>query len=77
MLHAAADLQARTGEFSEKGAEVALVAGLVVLGLWATGVIKTGSVMIQMPWNRNERSEEKREFNIVIAFCGSTCNGKL
>ena len=38
---ACADLQARTGELSEKGAEVALVAGVVVLGLWATGVIKT------------------------------------
>lgn len=35
-----ADLQARTGQYSEKAAEVALVAGLVVLGLWATGVIK-------------------------------------
>ena len=40
-LCACADLQARTGELSEKGAEVALVAGVVVLGLWATGVIKT------------------------------------
>ena len=40
-LFACADLQARTGELSEKGAEVALVAGVVVLGLWATGVIKT------------------------------------
>ena len=40
-LFAYADLQARTGEYSEKGAEVALVAGLIVLGLWATGVLKT------------------------------------
>lgn len=40
-LLACAELQARTGEYSEKGAEVALVAGLVVLGLWATGVLKT------------------------------------
>ncbi|CAL5224953.1 g7723 [Coccomyxa viridis] len=35
------DLQARTGEYSEKGAEVALVAGVIVLGLWATGILKT------------------------------------
>ena len=40
-LFAHAELQARTGEYSEKGAEVALVAGLVVLGLWATGVLKS------------------------------------
>ena len=40
-LFACADLQARTGEYSEKGAEVALVAGVVVLGLWATGILKT------------------------------------
>ena len=35
-----ADLQARTGQYSEKVAVVSLAAGLATLGLWAAGIIK-------------------------------------
>jgi hypothetical protein len=34
------DLQAKTGQYSEKAAVVGLAAGLLVLGLWATGILK-------------------------------------
>ncbi|EIE22112.1 hypothetical protein COCSUDRAFT_66464 [Coccomyxa subellipsoidea C-169] len=35
------DLQARTGQYTEKAAVIGLVLGLITLGLWSTGVIKS------------------------------------
>ncbi len=38
-----ADLQARTGQYTEKAAVVGLVVGVITLGLWSTGVLKSAN----------------------------------
>ncbi|BDA40356.1 probable TVP38/TMEM64 family membrane protein Mb1528c [Coccomyxa sp. Obi] len=37
------DLQARTGQYTEKAAVVGLVVGVITLGLWSTGVLKSAN----------------------------------
>ena len=39
--HTLADLQARTGAYTEKAAIVGLAAGIVVLVLWSSGMVGT------------------------------------
>lgn len=72
----AADLQARTGQYSEKVAVVSLAAGLATLGLWAAGIIK-GVKTFPVTLIRMALGSALSNAVLVASWACETCQGRL